>query len=100
MDDELPLFKDERVNGLWRGQAIGSRARIEKAEGDASDAIKMSIPLVPPVKGGARLESQVTKIHDREVSIHYRKDRVTISLSQAKKPMDENQLKLFDFDLN
>ncbi len=99
IDDELPLFRQERVDSPWRGQNAGNRVRIEKEDVDGPDVIKFSLPLVPAVKGGARLESQVTKIQDRELCIRYQKDRVIISLTQAKRSADENQLKLFDFDL-
>lgn len=97
IDDELPLFKEDRVAEPWKGHTLGNRLRIEKTDPDAPDVVKVSLPLVPPVKGGARVESHVTKIQNRELYIRYQKDRVTISLSEAKKPTDVNQLNLFDF---
>ena len=67
---------------------------------EGPDVLKISFRLAP-VKGGARLESYVAKVQDRELSIRYQKDCVTISIvACAKRSADENQLMLFDFDLN
>ncbi len=98
IDEELPLFKEERIDGQRKGSAVSNRVRIEKADIEGSDIFEASLPLIPPVRGGTRLKSHVTKIRDYELSVQYQKDQITVSLSRTERPVDENQLKLFEFD--
>jgi len=97
--NKIPLFFEEDLMSIIKpvkSNSSDKQYNLIKFDKDSKEMFKIEIPLIPPIKGGLKMNKLNIRIKNFDIRIAYENTRLEFTMSLAEKEAPIDQLPLFE----